>query len=216
MRAWVEDLACMCVAFGIHMFARARGCLFFPLSLSLSPCVYNVMGVWSVSPESRWFTVFTIHTPWLPASWGSRLSSCISYSGLRSRRHKNRPSPQKDDCFLSLSLFHYVPPSLIFSLLLCLTLTVSLSNKAEASSQEMHISHNTFLKWKQIPLQSRAWKHSSVSPLSSSTLFFSSPTYKGLVCFLSQMDNHQRHKTVVLWVVWWQVCDTGPSQSAWR
>lgn len=90
------------------------------------------------------------------------------------------PAQSTERWLFSLALSHYIAPSLIFSHALSHSFTLSFSHKqAEASSQEMHISHNTFLKWKQIPLQSFSrflslplslphsfnWKHFSVSPL---------------------------------------------------
>lgn len=57
---------------------------------------------------------------------------------------------RKIDVFFSLFLVAYIRGLNVFFILFIfsswLALTVSFSNKAEGSSQEVHISHNTFLK----------------------------------------------------------------------
>lgn len=118
-------------------------------------------------------------------------------------------------CLFSLPSPLWPSPSLIFSLALSHSFTLSFSLKsAEARSQEMHISHNTFLKWKQILLQSFSlWLQVLNLPLP--LLWFFPPPSLPLQLTSSVLFSHLQgpsllsvtdgwspaHKTVVLWVV---------------
>lgn len=135
MRAWVEDLECACV---LHLWYICWCVHFFFLPLCWCLClwmcvsgrVYNMMGVWSLSPEPEMvYSVYNMHTQTHTRThWGFLcrealhcLALCISHSGSGTLAQVsvrgNLPSPQKDDCFLSPSLsLITLPPPLIFSL----------------------------------------------------------------------------------------------------
>lgn len=133
---WVWE--CGCLFFLTHppppsLFLCCCLCLWKHLRVCLSACVYNMTGVWSLPPESAWFKVCPVqththtHTGFLCCeALNCLLLAFHIQAGTQS--YKNLPSPQKDDCSLSLShslSFPLHSPSLIFSRALSHSFTLS-------------------------------------------------------------------------------------------
>ena len=105
---------------------------------------------------SSWFLCFHIPARGL---WPQSESQHRAQSTVR-RVFSSTPHPS------SVSLIC----SYLFNFLLCAVSASHSLKQAEVSSQEMHISSNTFLKWKQIPLQSLSL---SLSPSAENIPLFS-------------------------------------------